>query len=139
MADTDHAALVAHRWIELDNHGASPNRYGSDRFLELYAPDVLWMEAPTSWFPEGRSGGLAEVRAALEASQPLLCDRRADLHDVIADGSQAAMRYTWSAVVAADGLSVPAGTRASMEVAAFLLVRNGRIVEIREILSGARA
>ncbi len=138
MADTDDAALVAHRWIELSNQAASAGADGSDRLLELYAPDVLWVESPTVWFPEGRSGGLAEVRAALAAARLALRDRRADLHDVIADSTQAAMRYTWSGVVAADGLGIPVGSPLSMEVAAFLLVRNGRIVELREILSAPR-
>jgi ketosteroid isomerase-like protein len=138
MSDLDDAARVAHRWIELYNDGSAES-YGSDRFLEVYADDCAWYEMPTSLFPSGRSGGVPEVRAAYEHAASLLRDRRADLHDVVADGNEAAMRYTWSAVVAGDSPLGPAGTRLVLEVAAFLEVRNGRIVSLREYVSALRS
>ncbi|HEX9259246.1 MAG TPA: nuclear transport factor 2 family protein [Acidimicrobiales bacterium] len=134
MSETDDAGVVAHRWIELYNEG-EPGTYGSDRFLELYADDCLWVEMPSAFFPEGRTGNKAALREALSSSESVMIDRHVDLHDVIADGNEAAMRYTWSATLNADGTPVPKGTRITGEVAAFLVVRNGKIVEIRELLS----
>lgn len=136
MAESDDAARVCHRWIELYGDGTA-DTYGSERFLELYAPDCEWFEMPTPMHPGGRQGGPAAIRAAVAENAGFLRDRRVELHDVIADGNRAAMRYTWSALVAADGLPVAAGERVVAEVAAFVQVRNGRIEEIREYVTVA--
>ena len=141
VSDVDEAAQVAHRWIERYNDG-TPDSYGSDAFLELYTDDCVWWEMPTTFFPSGRSGGIAELRAAVhDAHQLGLRDRRAVLHDVVADGTTAAMRFTWSATIPADsprasgGQPVVDGTRLTMDIAAFFEVRHGRIMEIREFVS----
>lgn len=130
------AEELARQWIELYND-VEPGTYGSDRLLDLYAPDCRWRESPTPLTPEGRSGDVAALREALELSKSLFVDREARLHELIGDGDRAAMRYTWSATVKVDlGPDLaPAGSRPAIEVASFLRVADDRIIEIVELLS----
>lgn len=125
------AADLARRWIELYNDG-SPDSYGSGRFFELYSDDVDWREMPTSWHPEGRTGSLADLRKSLAEAQFALRNRRAHLHEIIADGDRAAMNYLWEARVAIDGLPVPRGAVLRSEIAQFITVSGGKIVRSRE-------
>jgi ketosteroid isomerase-like protein len=129
---------MARRWIELYND-VEPGTYGSFRVNELYAPDCRWRESPTPLTPDGRSGDLAALRESAELSVALFVDRHAELHEVVAAGDRAAMRWTWSATAKVDlgpGLP-PLGSRPKMEVATFLRVADGEIVEITELLSAA--
>ena len=48
-------AEMVKRWVELYNDG-TPEDYGSDRFTELHAPDLDWVESPTQFHPSGQSG-----------------------------------------------------------------------------------
>ncbi len=43
---------VARQWIELYND-VQPGTYGSDRVLDLYAPNCRWRESPTPLTPDG--------------------------------------------------------------------------------------
>ena len=133
-AETDDAAAIARRWIELYNDG-TPTSYGSDRFLELYAENCVWAESPTKSFPAGRKGSLEQIRKELADAQSVLVDRHVVLYEVVASGPIAAMRYSWSAKVNGDIAGHPKGSRMAFEVAAFFKVRHGRIADIRELLA----
>jgi ketosteroid isomerase-like protein len=137
MAADDEAALLCHRYVELLDDG-TPETYGSDAFLSLCAPDLAWFEAPTLWQPEGRSGGLDDLRAVVAGDAVLFHDRHAELHDCIADGGEAAIRYTRRLTIAAEDLPFPRGATVIGEVAAFIEVRNGKIIELREYPSCPR-
>jgi ketosteroid isomerase-like protein len=132
------AAAIIHRWVELYNDG-TPETYGSERFLDLYAKDVDWREMPSGMFPEGRSGDLARLREALHWAMPLLRNRRVTLHEVIADpdGRRAAFRYHWTARLAADLPPYAAGAQLEGEVCAFAEVEGGLITRIVEYFSVA--
>ena len=132
------AGAIARRWIELYND-VPTGTYGSDRFLELYAADCRWREMPSAYAPQGRGSDHGLDHATLERAAAVFVDRRADLHQLVADSQSAAMRYEWSATVKADlGPSAPAiGSRLKLEVAAFLRVDDDKITEITEILSAA--
>ena len=67
------------------------------------------------------------VREAVREAKAMIVDRRVEQHDILAVGNQTAMRYTWEATVAADGLLVPKGTRLRSAVAQFLTLRDGKI------------
>ena len=125
---------IALRWVELYNDG-TPEFYGSDRFLELFHEDVDWQEMPHQYGPEGNSGSRSALREAVRAAQAMFVDRRVELHDILAVGNQTAMRYTWEATVAADGLLVPKGTRLRSAVAQFLTLRDGKISASTEYIS----
>lgn len=120
------AEQVARQWIELYNDG-TPDSYGSDRFLELYAEDVDWREMPTAWHPEGRGGDRASVRKATQEGRSILRNRKAHLHEVVAEGDRAVIRYLWEATVGVDGVPIPRGTVIRAESASFITVTNGKI------------
>lgn len=132
------AEEIARRWIELYND-VEPGTYGSDRYVELYAADVSWRESPTVVTPEGRSGDRAALQEALAWGKECFIDRNVTLHEIVADRDRAAMRYTWSATVIVDlgPDAAPVGARPRMEMAAFLRVDGGKIVEITELLGAA--
>jgi ketosteroid isomerase-like protein len=130
------AAAVVHRWVELYNDG-TPDAYGSERFLELYAENVDWREMPSGMFPEGRSGNLSLIREALHWAMPRLRNRRVTLREVIAepDGRRAAFRFQWTARLAADLPPQKAGEALVGEVSSFIEVRDGLIVRAVEYIS----
>jgi ketosteroid isomerase-like protein len=136
---TLNAEEAARRWIELYNDVA-PGTYGSDRFVELYASDIRWRESPTPVTPDGRSADdIAAFREALEWGKTFFTDRNVTLHEIVADDDRAAMLYTWSATVAVDlgPDGAPVGARPRVEVATFLRVADGKIVEHTDLAGPA--
>jgi len=131
--ESEDAEAIARRWVELYNDG-TPAFYGSDRFLELYAEDCVWTESPTKMYPQGRKGSLAQIRPALAAGQAALVNRHVVLQEVVGNGPMGAMHYRWSANANKDVPGYSKGDRISLEVAAFFKVRQGRIIEIHELL-----
>jgi ketosteroid isomerase-like protein len=129
-------AEIAERWVEMYND-VEPGSYGTDRFLELCADDVRWRESPTTLTPQGRGGGLAELREAVAFGASLFVDRRVELKELVADGERAALRCTWSATTKADlgPDAPPPGTRLTIDLASFMRVIDGKITELREVLS----
>jgi ketosteroid isomerase-like protein len=130
------ATAMVHRWIELYNDG-TPDTYGSELFLKLYAEDVDWREMPSGMFPEGRSGDRNLLREALRWAMPLLRNRHITLHELIADpdGRRAAFRFHWTARLAVDLPPWSAGAALAGEVGSFIEVRDGLIVKVVEYLS----
>ena len=116
---------------------AEPGSYGSDQFLELYADNVQWRESPTTLLPHGRGGGLAELREAVGFGASLFVDRRVELKGLVADGERADMLCTWSATIKADlgPDAPPPETRLTIDLASFMRVVDGKIIEINEVLS----
>lgn len=127
---------IAQRWIDLHNDG-EPGTYGSDRFVELYAPDCCWRESPTPLTPEGRTADdVAGFRESLEMGMACFIDRSANAHEIVAHGDRAAVRLTWSATLSVDlgPDHAPIGSRLRAEVAMFLRVVDGKIVEHVDVL-----
>ncbi len=133
VAETDDAAAVARQWVELYNDG-TPTFYGSDRVLKLYAEDCVWTESPTKMYPQGRKGSLAQLRSALAAGQSALVNRHVVLQEVVGNGPVGAMHYMFSATVNRNVPGYSKGDRIALEIAAFLEVRQGRIVKIHELI-----
>ncbi len=77
---------------------------------------------------------MAQLRSALAAGQSALVNRHVVLNQVVGNGPVGAMHYTWSATVSKDVPGYSKGDRISLEVAAFLKVRQGRIIEIHELI-----
>lgn len=131
------AADVVRRWVELYNDG-TPDEYGSDRFLELYTPNVKWVEMPSPMHPSGRTGDAETIREALKHSSEILRNRHVELNEVIEEGNTAAWTAIWSATVAVDspdGLPMKAGSRVQIRMAAFTEVVDGLIVRQHEYIS----
>ena len=130
------AETVARRWIELYND-VEPGTYGDGRFFDLYADDCRWREMPTSFAPDGRRSDGGMDRTTLDASAATFTDRHVELHELVTSADRVAMRYTWSAQVSVDlGPDAPAiGERLHLGIASFMLVTEGKIAEITEVLS----
>ena len=108
---------------------------GIDEIVALYHRDLVWRECPTSLAPSGRAGDLAGARAALKFDATLFTDRVITVHDLVAVGDHAAVRYTWSGTVAVDlGAGMArVGARVHVESATFLRLVDGLIAEVSEI------
>jgi ketosteroid isomerase-like protein len=130
------AAAIARRWCELYSDG-TPDSYGSDRVLELYAPDCEWIEH--SNLNGTRRGGPEDLRRILRENAASMRDRRVQLHRVIGGGEEVAMHCTWSATLAEDAFGRAKGTRPMAEVASLLRVRDSVIVRIEEFVTNLRA
>jgi ketosteroid isomerase-like protein len=131
------AADVVKRWVELYSDG-TPDSYGSERFLELYAPDVDWIEMPSPMFPSGRTGNVETIREAVKHSSKILLNRHVELNELIEEGDIVAWTGVWSATVAVDSpddLPIKAGSRIQIRMAAITEVADGMIVRQHEYIS----
>ena len=95
-------------------------------FDESYTPEVRWVEAPTPFFPEGRSGGRAELDAAATGVSALLSERRYRLVDAFAVADRAAAEYLWEATYREDG------RRLRIRMVTTYRLRDGRFTELHE-------
>lgn len=127
-------AEFVRRWAALYNDG-SPDEYGSDAFLQLYADDVDWVESPTVVTPEGRSGDLRALREAVGFGRSLFRHRRIAIYEMVEEGNRAIWIGTWSATIAVEGLAAPIGARIEVRQAMLIEIRDGRIVRQRDILA----
>ena len=130
------AEAIARRYLELYNDG-TPEFYGTDRFTDLFAEDVDYRLLPTPQRPRGFSVASREaVRDGIKTVQRMLVHRRTHLHEIVADGDRAVMRYLWEAEVGVDDHPAgPRGTTVRGEAADFITVRDGEIVRFLEYWS----
>ena len=124
-------ADLVRRYIELYNDGA-PDFYGSDAFLDVYAEDVDWSEAPTALTPQGRSGNREALREAVMSGQLMFRNRRQVIDELIEEGDRAVWLGTWSAIIGVEGLPAPVGAKLVLPVAMLIVGRNGLIVRQRD-------
>lgn len=131
------AVEIVKRLVELYNDGTT-EEYGSDNFLELFAPDADWAEMPSFMFPSGRTIDDETIRESLMHCNKMLRNRRLELNEVIEKGNVVAWRAVWSAAVAVDrpdGLPIKAGSRIQVHMAVFTEVIDDLIVRQHEYLS----
>ena len=93
---------------------------------EFWAPEFVWVEAPTSLYPSGRRGGRAELTDAATAVSTLLASRRYELLDLVVEEDRVAAEYVWHARFRAGGDPL------RIRLAAFYRLRGGQITEARE-------
>ena len=128
------AERIVRRFAELYSDGTSED-YGSERFLELYAPDIDWVEFPTPIHPAGESGDREAVRKAVAQNAGFLRDRKIEIDEIVEQGAVAAWTGTFSASVGVDGLDAPKGSRIKIRMATVTEVRDGQIVRQHEYLA----
>jgi ketosteroid isomerase-like protein len=96
----------------------------------LLDPEMELVEHPNPIRPSGARTDRAGVLDGLRAGKELLAEQSFEVHEVLAgDGAERlALRATWSGVTRVDRGTVPAGTELRAEIAAFVTVRDGRIL-----------
>lgn len=95
----------------------------------LLGSDVRVVEHPNAVTPNGAVRDRAAVLTALRAGRGLLREQRFEVHEVLVVGDRAAARATWTAEIGMDRRPFTAGMRLTAEVASFLTVRDGRVVD----------
>ncbi|MGY1702746.1 nuclear transport factor 2 family protein [Geodermatophilus sp. SYSU D00766] len=95
-------------------------------FDQYYAPDVRWVEAPLPFFPHGRSGGRAEVEAAVRSVSALLSERRYTLVDAFAVDDRVAAEYLWEATYREGDRQL------RVHMVTLYRLQDGRCIEVRE-------
>lgn len=102
---------------------------GAEDLQPLLAPDLRITEHPN---PISPSGAVRDREATIQgflAGKNLLREQRFDIHEVVVDGERAAARLTWRGVVGVDAGPLSAGQELVAEIASFLTVREGQIVD----------
>lgn len=128
------AAEMVKRWVELYNDG-TPENYGSDRFTELYSPDLDWVEYPTQLNPSGRSGDREKMREVVEELRVALRNRKLEIDGIVEEGAVAALLGTWTVTIGIDGLDTPRGSRIKIRMAIIMEVHNNMIIRQRDYIA----
>lgn len=102
---------IARRMYELYNDG-TPESYGSDRFMTLWADDIVVEYSASPQFPAGRRiEGKAGMVKELEEVSAAWRNRHAVARQTVADSNSVALGYSWWASNAIDLPGFPAGSR----------------------------
>ncbi|MBK6561304.1 nuclear transport factor 2 family protein [Candidatus Amarobacter glycogenicus] len=126
MTDNSPKAVVL-RYYDLYNDG-TPDSYGSERFLDLFADDAV-IDLPEAAGLPARRGGKETLRERIAGAAAMFRNRHMAVTELVAEDERVVARTTWAASAAADSPGLPAGTRVRGEIVEFMTVRNGRIEE----------
>ncbi|MFC7495373.1 MULTISPECIES: nuclear transport factor 2 family protein [unclassified Nocardioides] len=96
---------------------------------QLLDPGARFVEHPNAVTPTGAVRDVAGIVAGFEAGKVLLAEQSFEVHEVLVAGDRAAVRASWRAVVGVDRGPFCAGTALTAEMAGFVTVRDGRVVE----------
>lgn len=102
---------------------------GAEDLQPLLAPDLHVTEHPN---PISPNGGVRDRDATIQgflAGKNLLREQSFDVHEIVVAGDRAAARLTWRGVVGVDAGPLVAGQELVAEIASFLTVRDGQVVE----------
>jgi ketosteroid isomerase-like protein len=124
----DHASVaeaVAHRYYRTVSELSSTE----DQLRALLAPDVRVVEHPNALVPGGAVRDLDQTLAGFARGKALLREQSFDVLEIVSSGERVAVRATWRGVIGADAGPFHAGQQLTAHVAAWLTVRDGRVVE----------
>ncbi|MFS0795539.1 nuclear transport factor 2 family protein [Microbacterium sp. 1P10AE] len=100
-----------------------------DDLRRVLAPDVSVVEHPNALVRSGARRDLAQTLEGFHRGKAILRAQTFDVHDVLVQGDRAAVRATWTGVIAHDVGPFRAGQALIAHVAAMLVVRDGLVVE----------
>ena len=100
-----------------------------DDLRGVLAPDVSIVEHPNALVRSGARRDLAQTLEGFRRGKAILRAQTFDVHDVLVQGDRAAVRATWTGVIAHDVGPFHAGQELTAHVAALLVVRDGLVVE----------
>ena len=99
-----------------------------EALTRFWHPDAEQIEFPSVMRPRGHRRSLAEMAAGAELGLQIIRDQHYEVLTVIEDGDEVAVQLTWTATVATDLGSIPAGTALTAHVAAFYVFRDGLVL-----------
>ncbi len=111
-----------HAALEAGAHG--------EELRDLFTEDAVTVERPNLLNPGGAETPLEKMLAASSAGAGLLERQRYDVADIVERGDTAAVRLTWTGVIARDAGPFRAGQMLTAHIAQFATVRDGRIASI---------
>jgi len=94
----------------------------------LLHPDATLVELPNPVAPQGARRSAEEALAAFRAGRALLSEQSIEIQELMAAGERAAVRALWQGTVGRDAGPFAAGTRLTAHIAAFVTVRDGRVL-----------
>ena len=118
----DPAAAVTHYFSVVADLAST-----EDDLRKVLHPDVVLVEHPNAIRPQGAETDLEACVSGFLAGKSLLSHQAIDVHDLVVDGDQVAVRSTWRGTVANDAGPLKAGTTLTAHMAGFLTVRDGLI------------
>ena len=100
-----------------------------DDLAAILHPDATLVEHPNPVVPHGARRGVEEALSGFRAGRALLSEQSLEIQELIATGERAAVRARWDGTIGRDAGPFTAGTRLTAHMAAFLTVRDGRVLE----------
>jgi ketosteroid isomerase-like protein len=94
---------------------------------EFFTPDVLQIEYPNRFVPEGARRGLQQLREAGERGRQVIASQRYEIRNAIASGDTVALEVDWTATLKVPVGTLPAGGQMRACFAVFFELRDGRI------------
>lgn len=132
MSDNSPRAVVE-RFYALYDDG-TPDSYGSDRFTDLWADDIVMEYGASAQFPQGRRlEGKPRCLKELERIGGWMRNRHAVLREITVEGETVGTGWSFWATTAIDMPGIPAGSRIRMDGADFMIVRDGLVVYDRQL------
>ena len=113
------------------------NRNIRKAYEQFAANEFEWREGPTSWFPQGRSGGRREALESVSLRERLLKDESLEIESSVVSANTVALEGVWRATVAKDSARGRAGTKLEARLAMFLRVKNAKITSSHEYVCTA--
>ena len=99
-----------------------------DELARIVAPDAVFTEHPNPIAPRGAVRSVEQNLHGFRAGRALLSEQAIEVLEVLVSGDRAAVRATWSGTVGVDRGPFTAGTELTCVMAAFLTVRDNKIV-----------
>lgn len=123
---------VIARFYELYSDG-TPESYGSEQFMDLWADDIVVEYAPTQQSPQWRRiEGKEAMRKEHGRVSRWMRNRRARAQDIVVEGDSVAVTWAFWATAAVHMPGIPAGSRLRMDGADFYTVRDGLVVHLKQ-------
>jgi ketosteroid isomerase-like protein len=118
-AQEEHNLDVIRRYLKAieDDSGAA----------DFFTEDVVQIEHPNRFVPEGATRGLAELEQAAERGRKVLRRQRYEEKSALASGDRVALEVLWIGTLAVPVGSIPAGGEMRAHFGVFFELRDGRI------------
>jgi len=131
MTDNSPKAVYL-RMLDAYNDG-TPDSYGSDKFLELFADGAV-IEFPAMVGSPAQKGGKEVFRNALEGANAAFRNRHSVLQELVVGGGRVIARNQWTSTAAMEGPDYKAGATIHNDYVDFCTVREGLIVEYTAVM-----